>query len=169
MIWEPSIAEFISAKPKTESYLSSVRIDNEQSSLPTGAEPGSGELEGKRILATKRVAYVAGVYCTNNLPKVEKCQGLTYLIINMLDLDGCGESAHATRIFLPQFLSEDYRHAEITIPHGSFTNLAVVTSHQSNVVRRFRRNLHGCRPMSRLQELQVLQALCQGRREVRGL
>jgi hypothetical protein len=73
------------------------------------------------------------------------------------------------RLYLILIFLGGYGHAEITIPHCSFTNLAVVTSHQSNVVRHFRSDLHGCRPMSCLQELQVLQTLREGRREVRRL
>src|SRR5882724_649142 len=46
-----------------------------------------------------------------------------------------------------------YSHAEITIPHRPFTSLVVVTSHQSNVIRHFRRYLHRRRPLPCLQEL----------------
>jgi hypothetical protein len=90
-------------------------------------------------------------------------------MINVLNLDGCGESAHATPIFLPQIPLGEYEHAEIKNSHRSFTSLVVVASHQSNVVRHFRSDLHRCRPLPCLQELQVLQALREGRREVRCL
>jgi hypothetical protein len=42
----------------------------------------------------------------------------------------------------------------------------VHSSAQSSAARRFLRDLHGCRPLSRLQELQVLQALREGRRKM---
>ena len=73
------------------------------------------------------------------------------------------------RLYLILTFLEGYSRAEITIPHCFLTSLVVVTSPQSNVVRHFRSDLHRCRPLPCLQELQVLQALREGRREVRCL
>ena len=113
--------------------------------------------------------HVAGSYCTYHLPKIEKCQGLTYRILKVIQLDGLEESVHATRIFFPQTPLGGYSHAEISIPDRPFTNFVGDPPHQSSSTRHFRSDLHRRRPVPRLQELQVLQALCQGRREVRRL
>jgi len=52
-------------------------------------------------------------------------------IENIIPLDELEESVHAAPVSDPQFLLRGYRHAEITIPHHSFTNL--VGRHFSSV------------------------------------
>ena len=61
------------------------------------------------------------------------------------------------------FLSGGYSHAEIKVPPYPRATPVVLTSHQSNVVRCFRRYLHRRRSVPCLQELQVLR---EGRGEV---
>ena len=61
-----------------------------------------------------------------------------------MDLDGRRESAHATRIFVPQLPRGGHRNAEITIPHCPFTTLIGDSSPQSGCTRHFRSDLYRC-------------------------
>src|SRR5258708_36326556 len=78
---------------------------------------------------------------------------LTYRILNMMDLDGRGESAHATRTFLLQFPLRGFSHAEIKIAHCSGSDHGIDSSPQSNSSRHLRSDMHRCRPLPCLQEL----------------
>src|SRR5436309_15884064 len=96
---------------------------------------------------------VAGINCNHNLPKVEGCQGPTYRILNMMDLDGRGESAHATRTFSLQFPLGGFSHSEIKIAHCSCSVRGIDSSSQSNYIRNFRNDQYKCRPLQCLQGL----------------
>ena len=69
----------------------------------------------------------------------------------------------------PQSPLGGYCHVEIAIPYCPFASFVGDSSHKSSSTRHFLSDLHWSRSLQSLQELQILQALREGWRKVRGL
>jgi hypothetical protein len=89
---------------------------------------------------------------------------VTYRLHKEIVLDEGTESAHSMPTFGPKSRLGGKINAQITTGYRPFSDRFGDPSPESSFARYLLRDMHRCRPVSCLQELQILQALREGRR-----